>query len=127
MIQRFRRLFIFISSTALLFVLATIMTAVIGISTIQTNRQVDNIMDILVEHDGQLDHQEANRVAKQKLGPNYTAINIFQYRYFTVYYNKSGSVKRVDQANSPSMTTTAAKKLGQQVHQETPDDREYFL
>ena len=115
MIQRFRRLFIFISSTSLLFVLATIMTAVIGVSVIQTNRQVDSIMDILVQHDGQLDHREATQAAKKSLGSNSTAINILQYRYFTIFYNKSGSVKNVDLTNSPSLTSEDATYLAKLV------------
>ncbi|EQC60290.1 hypothetical protein N219_09865 [Limosilactobacillus fermentum MTCC 8711] len=52
MIQKFRRLFIAISTCALFVVLLTILGGMLGVSYYKASQQVTNVLNILASHDG---------------------------------------------------------------------------
>ena len=89
MIQKFRRRFIAISTCALFVVLLTIMGGMLGVSYYKASQQVTNVLNVLASHDGQIDKDSVTQVTVQKrFGPNTSKESLFQYRYFSVFFDK---------------------------------------
>lgn len=97
MIQKFRRRFIAISTCALFVVLLTIMGGMLGVSYYKASQQVTNVLNVLASHDGQIDKDSVTQVTVQKrFGPNTSKESLFQYRYFSVFFDKSGNITKID-------------------------------
>lgn len=114
MIQKFRTRFIALSTTALAIVLMTLIGGIVSISYFNATRQVNNVLQFLVDHDGQLDRASANRpTVKRQLGNQAAQEGLFQYRYFAVFYDAQGHITRV---NSQHIATVTPQQISQLAH-----------
>lgn len=105
MIQKFRYKFIALSTAALTVVLITLIGGIVSISYFNANRQVTNVLKVLVANDGQLDRTSANQpTVKHQLGNQATPESLFQYRYFAVFYDPHGHVTRVNSQHIATVT-----------------------
>lgn len=127
MIKRLRYTFIIMASSALLLVMLIMGGAIIGIAHWRTQTRTDQIMTILAQHNGELTHAQATELAHQKLGKEFTANNVFQYRYLIASETKQRHLGMVDQANFPNLPRATIAQLLKQAQQATTDHGTLFL
>lgn len=109
MIQRLRKKFIFISVTALLVVIVTLVGGLASISYYRTHQQVNNVLTILAKNHDQLNSEDTKQQFKQRLGPQFNREGIYQYRYFTA--TVSADNKTVSQIDDSHIMTVPREKI----------------
>lgn len=97
MIKRLRQTFIITASAALLLVMLIMGGAIVGIANWKTETRAEQIMTILAQHNGELSHAQATQLAHQKLGKDFTANNVFQYRYVIASETSDHQLGMIDQ------------------------------
>ena len=71
------------------------MGGMLGVSYYKASQQVTNVLNVLASHDGQIDKDSVTQVTVQKrFGPNTSKESLFQYRYFSVFFDKSGNITK---------------------------------
>ncbi|MFT8372834.1 MAG: hypothetical protein ABF620_02960 [Liquorilactobacillus satsumensis] len=70
MIQKFRYRFIGLSTAALFIVLLTVIGSIIGISAYRAKQQINNVLIILSQNDGQINSQINTQNVKKRFGPS---------------------------------------------------------
>ena len=116
MIQKFRYRFIGISTAALFLVLLTVIGSIIGISMYQAKQQVNNVLVILSQNDGQINSQINTRNVKKRFGPTFNRESLYQYRYFSVSFDKNGNQTSLDDSHIVSISRETIMDLGRQVY-----------
>lgn len=117
MINYFRKKFIFVSTMALLLVLLTIVGSIGSIAYYRAQRDVNDILTMLVKNNGRLSAADATRRPRQFLQAPMTKESIFQYRYFSATVNPDGSVDNIDDDHistvPPQMIAQMANRVTQ--------------
>lgn len=117
MINYFRKKFIFVSTAALLLVLFTIVGSIGSIAYYRAQREVDNVLTMLVKNKGQLSTADANRRPRQFLQTPMTKESIFQYRYFSATVNPDGSVSQVNDQHISTVPPQVIAQMANRVAQ----------
>lgn len=95
MIQRLRRKFTFLATIALLVVTVAVLSAMIGLTYSRSRQDVNNVLTVLSENNGELVNKQGLANARQRLGNRFNTESMFQYRYFSVVIDDSGKVDSV--------------------------------
>lgn len=114
MIQRLRRKFTAMATLVLLVVIVTIMSGMIGLSYRRYCLDVDNVLTVLSQNDGQLVSQQGLASAKQRLGNRFNVESMFQYRYFSVVVDQKGHSRSVIDNHIWTVNRSQIMKLGKQ-------------
>ncbi len=117
MINYFRKKFILVSTMALLLVLVTIVGSIGSIAYYRAQREVNNVLTMLVKNKGQLSAADAVRRPRQFLQPPMTKESIFQYRYFSATVNPDGSVDKVDNQHISTVPPQVIAQMASRVTQ----------
>lgn len=126
MIKRLRQTFIITASAALLLVMLIMGGAIVGIANWKTETRAEQIMTILAQHNGELSHAQATQLAHQKLGKDFTANNVFQYRYVIASETSDHQLGMIDQANFPNLPRETIATLVKRA-QQTPGNHGVLL
>ncbi|KRL05641.1 sensor histidine kinase [Liquorilactobacillus oeni] len=116
MIQKFRYRFIGISTAALFIVLLTVIGSIIGISTYRAKQQINNVLIILSQNDGQINSQINTQNVKRRFGPAFNQESLYQYRYFSISFDKYGEQTALDDSHIISISRETIMDLGNQVY-----------
>lgn len=117
MIQRLRRKFTAMATLVLLVVIVTIMAGMIGLSYRRYSLDVDNVLTVLSQNDGQLVSKQGLASAKQQLGSRFNVESMFQYRYFSVVVDSHGHSRSVIDNHIWTVNRRQIMTLGRQAVQ----------
>ncbi|MEY8530685.1 sensor histidine kinase [Lactobacillus taiwanensis] len=123
MIQKFRWKFIGMSIVALFLVLVITLSALLGVSYTQSHSEVDRVLTVLVNNQGQLNPRNAKPVFgnqkdpinKNFLSGEYNPEAVFQYRYFTVANTRSNTPRIVNDDNVYDVGRSEILKTSKQI------------
>lgn len=119
MIQKFRRRFIAMSTGALFMVLVTILSGMLSISYYKASQEVTNVLNILASHDGMIDKKNAIQITgKQRFGPSTSQESLFQYRYFTVFFDKNGDISKVERTHIATVDQDTIKDMAHSAYKQ---------
>lgn len=110
MIQKFRYKFIAMSTTALLVVIMTIVGSICGLTYYHARQEINNVLTILVDNEGQL---PSGGQTKHYPQPQYTREGLQQYRYFSVTFDRADQLTSVEDDHITSIGPQTAKRLAQ--------------
>ncbi|KRL00492.1 sensor histidine kinase [Liquorilactobacillus capillatus] len=116
MIQKFRYRFIAISTAALFLVLVTVIGSIIGISVYRAKQQINNVLVILSQNDGQINAQINTQNVKRRFGPAFNRESLYQYRYFSISFDKDGNQTSLDDTHIVSASRETIMDLGRRVY-----------
>ncbi|KRL96982.1 sensor histidine kinase [Liquorilactobacillus satsumensis] len=116
MIQKFRYRFIGLSTAALFIVLLTVIGSIIGISAYRAKQQINNVLIILSQNDGQINSQINTQNVKKRFGPSFNQESLYQYRYFSVSFDKKGKQTALDDTHIISISRDTIMDLGRRVY-----------
>lgn len=111
MIKRLQRKFILTSTAALAVVLLTIVGSIIAISYTRAVQEVRSVMTVLAQNNGELSSEVAGHDARQQFGPHFNREGLFQYRYFSVLYDRQQRIKGINDNNIKTVSPTAITSL----------------
>ena len=123
MIQKFRWKFIGMSIVALFLVLVITLSALLGVSYTQSHSEVDRVLTVLVNNQGQLNPRNAKPVFgnqkdpinKNFLSGEYNPEAVFQYRYFTVANTRNNTPRIVNDDNVYDVGRSEILKTSKQI------------
>ena len=123
MIQKFRWKFIGMSIVALFLVLVITLSALLGVSYTQSHSEVDRVLTVLVNNQGQLNPRNAKPVFgnqkdpinKNFLSGEYNPEAVFQYRYFTVANTRNNTPRIVNDDNVYDVGRSKILKTSKQI------------
>ncbi|KRL36562.1 sensor histidine kinase [Liquorilactobacillus uvarum DSM 19971] len=82
----------------------------------QAKQQVNNVLVILSQNDGQINSQINTRNVKKRFGPTFNRESLYQYRYFSVSFDKNGNQTSLDDSHIVSISRETIMDLGRQVY-----------
>ncbi|MBB1078390.1 HAMP domain-containing histidine kinase [Limosilactobacillus sp. STM2_1] len=125
MIQRFRYKFIALSTTALIFVILTIIGSISALTTYRTHQEVKNVLTILVKNDGQI--PQRNIQVGNYQPQQFTRESLHQYRYFTVVTDNQGRVNEIQDDHITTVTSQDARAITRRILRHKEDNgRVYY-
>lgn len=95
MIQRLRRKFTLLATLALMVVILTIMAGMVGLTYKGARQDINNMLTVLSQNNGQLLSKQGLANAKQRLGSRFNTESMFQYRYFSVIISNKNKVQSI--------------------------------
>ncbi|MGN1283228.1 MAG: sensor histidine kinase [Limosilactobacillus sp.] len=114
MIKKVRHKFILISVLGLLVVLVTIIGSISFASFYRSNREVNNVLTILLKNDGQINRAAFNRPRQPSLMvPQQTREGIFQYRFFSSQLDRQGNVLSINDSHIETVPDSAINNLSE--------------
>lgn len=113
MIQRFRYKFIAISTAALIFVILTIVGSITTLTAYRSHQEVNNVLTILVDNDGQIPRKNVQIGNYQP--QQFTQESMHQYRYFTVFTDSWNKVTEIQDEHITTIDRQDARTLAQRV------------
>lgn len=96
MIKRIQRKFILVSAASLLVVLITIVGSLCAVATYRSHQEVNSVLDMLVQNDGQLSTNFVNEHNRPFLTPQPSREGLYQYRFFSARLSKNGKVQGIN-------------------------------
>ncbi|MBC8743857.1 HAMP domain-containing histidine kinase [Lactobacillus sp. Marseille-P7033] len=93
MIQRFRYKFIALSTSALLFVILTIVGSLCAFTYYRAHKEVQSVLTILVNNDGQIPRKGVQVDSYNQ--PQFSREGLHQYRYFTVITGQDNKISEI--------------------------------
>lgn len=115
MIQKIRYRFIYMSTIALFIVLITLIGSIVGTSYYRAKQQIDNVLLILLQNNGKIDSQINTQDVKKRFGPDFNQESLYQYRYFSVTFNKKRKQIALDNSHIVSVPPQTISDLGYQI------------
>lgn len=114
MIKKVRHKFILISVLGLLVVLATIISSISIASFYRSNREINNVLTILLKNDGQINHSAFTNYQQPGLMvPRQTREGIFQYRFFSSQLDSQGDVISINDSHIETVSDSAINALSE--------------
>ncbi|HJA27378.1 MAG TPA: HAMP domain-containing histidine kinase [Candidatus Limosilactobacillus intestinigallinarum] len=114
MIQKFRYKFIAISTLALVVVIVTIIGSISALTYYHARREVDDVLTILVDNEGQI---PAHSQIKNYAQPQFSREGLHQYRYFSVIFGKNNHVAAIEDDHITSIDPRDARVITQRIMQ----------
>ena len=119
MIQKFRWKFIGASVIALMMVLLVTLGGLIGITRVQSQNEVDRVLNTLVKNEGHLSPHNArpafgdqsDPINRNFLGGKYNPEAVYQYRYFAVTIDGSQRVRIINDNNVYKVNNTKIQDI----------------
>lgn len=123
MIKKLRRRFILIAALCLLLVEVLIIGSINIINIVRINRDENQLLELLSENDGKFpeffkhgkgetmpppNEDEKKMRERDELHKSFNAETKYQTRYFTVSYNKDGSLERIDTGHIAAVSSSDA-------------------
>ncbi|KRM95479.1 sensor histidine kinase [Liquorilactobacillus aquaticus DSM 21051] len=90
--------------------------SIIGISIYQAKQQVNNVLVILSQNDGQINSQINTQNVRKRFGSAFNRESLYQYRYFSVSFDKNGNQTNLDDSHIVSISRETIMDLGRQVY-----------
>ncbi|WP_456033090.1 sensor histidine kinase [Ruminococcus sp.] len=136
MIKRLQRKFVVIAAVCLLIVEFAIIGGINGVNIYQTNKNADNLLNMIIENDGRFpefdpmgmkhdkpqdnSNSSSNNTAPpdDKKSDKHRGFNEetkYQTRYFVVYADESGEITKVDTGHVAAVTSSQAIEYGESV------------
>lgn len=114
MIYRLRRKFIRICMCSFFAVFLVLFGAIFVLTNLQTMHALDDLADIIAEHDGRFPGYDS--LAQGPAGPpgGITKESPFTTRFFTVRFDESGAVTRIDARSVASIESEDARTLAEE-------------
>lgn len=114
MIKKVRHKFILISVLGLMVVLVTIISSISIASFYRSNREINNVLTILLKNDGQINHSAfANYQRPGLMVPRQTRDGIFQYRFFSSQLDSQGDVISINDSHIETVSDSAINTLSE--------------
>lgn len=110
MIQKLRRKFILISTAALLLVLTTVIGSLVGTTYYKADQEVKAVLTTLVDHQGDIPTTATPLKGQGKMNRE----GIFQYRYFSVSFDQTGQIVKVNDNHISTVELEEIKALAAQ-------------
>lgn len=112
MIQKFRYKFIAMSTMALIVVIVTIVGSISALTYYHARREVNNVLTILVDHQGQIpEHSQIKNYAQ----PQFSREGLHQYRYFSVIFDRRDQVTAVEDDQITNIDSQDARLITQRI------------
>ena len=132
MIKKLQRKFILITALSLLIVLTAVAAAINMINSLQLTRNEDELIEMLCGSGGSFpdffregtppDKEDKEPLDKHAFrSKNFTEETRYQTRYFVVYYNHEGSIKRIDTGHIAAVNSERAAELAEEAAAEGKD------
>ncbi|KRN07514.1 sensor histidine kinase [Liquorilactobacillus sucicola DSM 21376 = JCM 15457] len=96
--------------------LLTVIGSIIGISIYRAKQQINNVLVILSQNDGQINSQINTQNVKKRFGPAFNRESLYQYRYFSVSFDKNGNQAGLDDSHIVSVSRETIMDLGRRVY-----------
>lgn len=117
MIKRLQRKFIFVSTASLLVVLITIIGSICSVAAYRSHQEVNNVLDMLVQNDGQLSPSLSdNNRNRPFLTPQPSREGIYQYRFFTARLSNNGKVQGINNQHIFTVSPQDIVNMAQRVY-----------
>lgn len=108
MIKRLQRKFILVSAASLLVVLITIVGSFCAVAAYRSHQEVNSVLDMLVQNDGQPSDTFVNERNRPFLTPQPSREGIYQYRFFSARLSKDGRIQGI---NNQHISTVAPQDI----------------
>ena len=132
MIKRLQRKFVVIAAVCLLIVEFTIIGGINGVNIYQTNKNADDLLNIIIENDGRFpefdpkgmkhdkpqDNSDSASPPESKKPDKHRGFNEetkYQTRYFVVYADSNGEITKVDTGHVAAVSSSQAIEYGKSV------------
>lgn len=115
MIRHFQRKFIMVSTCALIVVLITIIGSISSIAFYRSRNEVNEVLTMLIQNDGQLESKKIQQQPKSFLGSRFSREGLYQYRYFSAQLPNDDRKIRINNQHILTVQPEAIKKLAKQV------------
>ena len=136
MIKRLQRKFVVIAAVCLLIVEFAIIGGINGVNIYQTNKNADNLLNIIIENDGRFPEFDPNGMKHDKPQDNsdsssdsvsppeskkpdkhrgFNEETKYQTRYFVVYADSNGEITKVDTGHVAAVSSSQAIEYGKSV------------
>ena len=132
MIKRLQRKFVVIAAVCLLIVEFAIIGGINGVNIYQTNKNADNLLNIIIENDGRFpefdpkgmkhdkpqDNSDSASPPESKKPDKHRGFNEetkYQTRYFVVYADSNGEITKVDTGHVAAVSSSQAIEYGKSV------------
>ena len=129
MIKRLQRKFVVIAAVCLLIVEFTIIGGINGVNIYQTNKNADDLLNIIIENDGRFpefdpkgmkhdkpqDNSDSAPPPESKKPDKHRGFNEetkYQTRYFVVYADSNGEITKVDTGHVAAVSSSQAIEYG---------------
>ena len=132
MIKRLQRKFVVIAAVCLLIVEFAIISGINGVNIYQTNKNADDLLNIIIENDGRFpefdpkgmkhdkpqDNSDSASPPESKKPDKHRGFNEetkYQTRYFVVYADSNGEITKVDTGHVAAVSSSQAIEYGKSV------------
>lgn len=113
MIQRFRYKFIALSTTALVFVILTIVGSLCTFTYYRSHKEIQGVLTILVNNNGRIPHKGVQADAYNQ--PQFSQEGLHQYRYFTVITGQDNKVAEIQDDQIATISAQDARVMANRV------------
>lgn len=117
MIQHFRNRFIVFSTCALILVIIPIIGGLSAITYFQSRREVNSVLTILVNNEGQMPRGQVKNQPAIIPQPHFTRESLSQYRFFSATIPDGKGPIRIDNQHILSVSPAEIKCLAQRVQE----------
>lgn len=115
MIRHFQRKFIFVSTAALIVVLFTIIGSIASIAYYRSKNEVNEVLTMLVQNDGQLASKNIQRQPQSFLGSRFSREGMYQYRYFSANLDRHDQATAINNQHILTVRPAAIQRLAKRV------------
>lgn len=115
MIRHFQRKFIAVSTCALIVVLVTIIGSISSIAFFRSQNEVNAVLTMLVQNDGQLQSKNIRKQPQSFLGSRFSREGLYQYRYFSAQLPADHSQIKINNQHILTVQPKAIKQLAKRV------------
>lgn len=114
MIRHFQKKFIAVSTAALVVVLFTIIGSITSIAYFRSKNEVDEVLTMLVQNNGQLASKNIQRRPQDFLGSRFSREGMFQYRYFSANLDRHGHTTQINNQHILTVQPAAIQGMAKQ-------------
>ena len=115
MIRHFQKKFIFVSTSALIVVLFTIIGSISSIAYFRSKNEVNEVLTMLVQNNGQLASKNIQRQPQNFFGSRFSREGMFQYRYFSANLDRHNQTTAINNQHILTVQPSAIQRLAKRV------------
>ncbi|WP_295729407.1 HAMP domain-containing sensor histidine kinase [uncultured Limosilactobacillus sp.] len=115
MIRHFQRKFIVVSTCALVLVLVTIIGSITSIAFYRSQNEVNTVLTMLIQNDGQLPSKNIQQPTNGFLGSRFSREGLYQYRYFSAELPTNHDPIKINSQHILTVSPKAIQQLAKQV------------